>query len=237
MLLDFPFFMRAKRWNIPYTCHPACLSAVDGGFCILHFTVDDIGYWLVVLTVEQWHKWPHLAHPKSIPSEMKCLNVLQRESSTTSPVFYCSFKSMCVLGSAKIAACTSTVFCELLICTYTNVLVRKLKWTCFFFFASSIEDAPLILMYFIISAFRDRNTFNPQSYFVSGYIFTCSELTGMFVIWIILMPFWASLCGLFADFLSGRLHLYCLICLVPSGNNFPLYTSYKILCTERCSCS
>lgn len=34
------------------------------------------------------------------------------------------------------------------------------------------------------------------------------------------MPFWASLCGLFADFLSGSLYLYCLICLVPSGNNF-----------------
>lgn len=144
MLLDFPFFMRAKHWNIPYTCHPACLSAVEGGFCILHFTVDDIGYWLMVLTVAQWHKWPHLAHPKSIPSEMKCLNVVQGKSSTTSPVFYCSFKSMCVLGSAKIAACTSTVFCELLICMYTLRRVgEKTQMNLLFFFCLFNRGCPI----------------------------------------------------------------------------------------------
>lgn len=165
MLLDTPFFMSAKCWNIHYTCPPACSSAAEGGF--LYTTHCSKWYWLLTSgTVAQWHQWPHLAHPKSVPSEMKCLNALQGGSSSTSPVSYCSFKRMCVLGNAKIAARTSTVSCELLMCMYTHTQTRVGEKTQMNLFASSIEDAPLILMYFIISAFRDRNTFNLQSYFM-----------------------------------------------------------------------
>lgn len=46
------------------------------------------------------------------------------------------------------------------------------------------------------------------------------------------MPFWASLCGLLADFLSGSLHLYSLICLVTSGNNF-LFIPLTEFCVQN----
>lgn len=84
MLLDTPFFMSAKCWNIHYMCPPACSSAAEGGF--LYTTHCSKWYWLLTSgTVAQWHQWPHLAHPKSIPSEMKCLNALQGGSNSTSP--------------------------------------------------------------------------------------------------------------------------------------------------------
>lgn len=51
---------------------------------------------------------------------------------------------------------------------HINVLVRKFKLIVFLpleGFTSSEENTPLILTYFIISVFRDRNIFNPQSSF------------------------------------------------------------------------